>query len=49
VRVQIDRDIRTSTVKKELEQFGAYGALTMTVGETAIGGSAIVVIARKRL
>jgi hypothetical protein len=42
---------RTSTLQKELEQIGkdGYQALAMTVGETAIGGSEVVVITRKRL
>jgi hypothetical protein len=40
---------RTSTLQRELEQLGAggYDALAMTVGQTALGGSEVVVIARK--
>jgi hypothetical protein len=42
---------RTSTLQRELGQLGAagYEALAMTVGQTALGGSEIVVIARKLL
>ena len=42
---------KTGTLQKELAQAGAagYEALGMTVGETAIGGSELVVITRKAL
>lgn len=42
---------RTSTLQKELMEVGEQGfeALAMTVAETAIGGSELVVITRKRL
>lgn len=41
---------KTSTLQKEANQLGAdgYQALGMTVGKTAIGGSELVVIARKK-
>jgi len=41
---------RTSTLQKELNQLGAdgYEALGMTVGKTALGGSELVVISRKK-
>ena len=40
---------KTSTLQKELDQLGAagYEAVAMTVGQTAMGGAEIVVIARK--
>lgn len=40
---------RTSTLRKELDQLGAagYEAVAMTLGQTAIGGSELVVIARR--
>jgi hypothetical protein len=40
---------RTSTLQKELEQVGkaGYEALGMVVGETAIGGSELIVITRR--
>lgn len=40
---------RTSTLQKELDEAGAAGfaSLAMTVGETAIGGSELVVIMRR--
>lgn len=42
---------RTSTLQKELEQVGVagYQTLAMTVGETAIGGSELIVITRRPL
>ncbi len=42
---------KTSTLQKELDQVGAqgYAALAMTVGQTAVGGSELVVITRKKL
>lgn len=42
---------RTSTLQKELAQIGSegYEALAMVVGETAIGGSELIVITRKTL
>ena len=41
---------KTSTLQKELNQLGrdGYSALGMTVGKTALGGSELVVIARKK-
>ena len=41
---------KTSTLQKEMTQIGrdGYEALGMTVGKTALGGSELVVIARKR-
>jgi hypothetical protein len=41
---------RTSTLQKEANELGrdGYEALGMTVGKTAIGGSELVVIARKK-
>ncbi len=41
---------RTSTLQKELSQLGrdGYSALGLTVGKTALGGSELVVIARKK-
>ena len=41
---------KTSTLQKELAQLGRDGfqALGMTVGKTALGGSELVVIARKK-
>jgi hypothetical protein len=41
---------RTSTLERELAQIGrdGYEALGMTVGKTALGGSELVVIARKK-
>ena len=41
---------KTSTLQKEANQIGADGfqALGMTVGKTALGGSELVVIARKK-
>lgn len=41
---------KTSTLQKEANQLGADGfqALGMTVGKTALGGSELVVIARKK-
>jgi hypothetical protein len=41
---------RTSTLERELAQVGrdGYEALGMTVGKTALGGSELVVIARKK-
>lgn len=42
---------RTSTLQKELDEIGRAGfqALAMTVGETAVGGGELVVIARRRV
>jgi hypothetical protein len=41
---------RTSTLQRELADLGRDGfqALGMTVGKTALGGSELVVIARKK-
>jgi hypothetical protein len=41
---------KTSTLQKEMAQIGrdGYQALGMTVGKTALGGSELVVIARKK-
>ena len=41
---------KTSTLQKEMTQIGrdGYQALGMTVGKTALGGTELVVIARKR-
>ena len=41
---------KTSTLQKELNELGraGYSALGMTVGKTALGGSELVVIARKK-
>ena len=41
---------RTSTLQKELQEVGAdgYEAVGMTVGQTAIGGSELVVITRRQ-
>ena len=41
---------KTSTLQKEMAQVGrdGYQALGMTVGKTALGGSELVVIARKK-
>lgn len=42
---------KTSTLQKELQELGAEGfeAVAMTVSETAIGGSEVVVITRRKV
>jgi hypothetical protein len=42
---------KTSTLEKELRQAGdaAYEVIGMTLGETSIGGTELVAIARRRL